>query len=539
MAKKNFFKGGGLSPGTYIKKKAEDIKKQGMRAIVKRSPDQDAKEESENGFADGIFLSDDELEAQRGESFEIEPLIKLIITADESDKRYDGADLISSLKTQTYGKFETGIIEVKRRGRVQTEKNLREEDTPPDMSMTIKKLVEESAAEYIMIVRSDSMLAPNALYEAVRLINEKPGANVIYADEDSIDSSGERHSDMDFKPPYNRELLNSCNYIGAFMLIKREIVLRAIGDSPLVRGAGAYDLMLRISEFTDMIFRIPKVLIHNRKPSSGIYDNDAGRQALAAHFERLGIECRIKKTADAGYYRVISERRDFNNLTLVISSPESRGEKRIKELQSLGTSVRYDDRMNQGTLINLLNTRYGLFVRDFRYVPSDNDIAGMMEILCRKDVAAVGVKTVNEKGEIVQSGLVYFENGLVRPAFCGLKKNKKGYMNRASLVQFADGVSFDCVLIRRDALELTGGIMDMLPSIYCDMDICLQFKHSGFKVVVDPRVCVEVRSSRAPGEVEENRARLIMRERWGEVLKDGGIFYNPNFKRDSARFELL
>ena len=103
----------------------------------------------------------------------------------------------------------------------------------------------------------------------------------------------------------------------------------------------------------------------------------------------------------------------------------------------------------------------------------------------------------------------------------------------------ADGVSFDCVLIRRDALELTGGIMDMLPSIYCDMDICLQFKHSGFKVVVDPRVCVEVRSSRAPGEVEENRARLIMRERWGEVLKDGGIFYNPNFKRDSARFELL
>jgi hypothetical protein len=38
--------------------------------------------------------------------------------------------------------------------------------------------------------------------------------------------------------------------------------------------------------------------------------------------------------------------------------------------------------------------------------------------------------------------------------------------------------------------------------------------------------------------VEENQARLMLKERWGSFLKSGDCFYNPNFEKGNARFLL-
>ena len=535
MAEKNFLKRISKNSET-IKRKPGKLQGFNVRNLIKKSggASDDEPEERERTVR-GIMLTEDELEAQRSVDFEVKPLFSVIVASVSGEKKPDGPDVGQSLAASTYDNFEVSHIEMKRARRLGQDKA--DDEEIPDISGKLKESLQSVNGDYVLVIRYDCVIAPNALYEAARLINEKPDADVIYSDSDMTDGAAERHFSPDFKPAYNEQLLNTCNYIGDFVLIKTGIARKVLGDGSLVKDAAAYDLILKVSETTDRIYHIPKVLVHCRRTPGGIYENEAGRLALEAHFMRTGVECKVKKTSDAGYYKLIGRRRDFNNLSVIIDSNRETNDKKLHELLSMGVTVRFE-RTNSSALISLLDTRYGLFVRDISYIPSMDDISEMMGILCRRNVAAVGAKTVDSKGEIVQCGLVYFENGLVRPAFEGMKKNKKGYMRRAAQVQFADGVSFDCVLIRRDALEMTGGIMDMLPKNYLDMDMCLQFKHSGFKVAIDPQVCVEVGEYTAPDEVAENRARLIMRERWGEILKDGGIFYNPNFKRGNARFEL-
>ena len=535
MAEKNFFK--------RISKNSESFKRDArkrpsfnIRDIFRRSDEKDSEDRDRHErMARGIIPTEDELEAQRRASFEKEPLFSVIIASVAGEKQPGGPNAEMSLKASTYGRLEVSHIEMKRSRRLGSERS--DDEDIPDISGKLKESLKKVNGEYVLIIRYDCVIAPNAFYEAVCLINENPDADVIYSDSDMTDDAAERHFSPDFKPAYNEQLLNCCNYIGDFVLIKTDIATRVLSESGLVKDAAAYDLILKVSELTDRIYHIPKVLVHCRKTPGGVYENEAGRTALEEHLKRQGVKCKVKKTSDTGYYKVMGQKRDFNNLSVIIDSGKEGSDKKINELISLGVTVR-SERVNSGTLISLLDTRYGLFVRDASYIPSVDDISEMMELLCRRNVAAVGVKTVDSKGEIVQCGLVYFENGLVRPAFEGMKKNKKGYMRRASLVQYVDGVSFDCVLIRRDALEMTGGRMDMLPKNYLDMDMCLQFKHSGFKVAIDPHVCLEVSEYAAPDEVTENRARLIMRERWSEVLKDGGIFYNPNFRRGNACFEV-
>ena len=53
--------------------------------------------------------------------------------------------------------------------------------------------IEAASGEYICFLDHDDLIAPNALYENVRLINECPDAQIIYSDEDKVDGKGKRH----------------------------------------------------------------------------------------------------------------------------------------------------------------------------------------------------------------------------------------------------------------------------------------------------------------------------------------------------------
>ena len=45
-----------------------------------------------------------------------------------------------------------------------------------------------------MLADHDDTLPPHALYEVVKAVNERPGAQVIYSDEDKLDMDGRRCS---------------------------------------------------------------------------------------------------------------------------------------------------------------------------------------------------------------------------------------------------------------------------------------------------------------------------------------------------------
>ena len=77
--------------------------------------------------------------------------------------------------------------------------------------------------DYIGFMDNDDELAPNALYEVVKALNEDRAIEFIYTDEDKITTRGKRF-DPFFKPNWNETLLLGHNYITHFVVVKNDLV---------------------------------------------------------------------------------------------------------------------------------------------------------------------------------------------------------------------------------------------------------------------------------------------------------------------------
>src|SRR4029077_15611476 len=113
--------------------------------------------------------------------------------------------------------------------------------------------------EFVAFLDHDDTLAPFALFEVVRAINNQPEADFIYSDEDKLDESG-RRVDPCFKPDWSPDTLRSHNYVCHLTVLSRKLLDRTDGLRPGFDGAQDYDLVLRASEQADQIVHVPKVL---------------------------------------------------------------------------------------------------------------------------------------------------------------------------------------------------------------------------------------------------------------------------------------
>ena len=150
-----------------------------------------------------------------------------------------------------------------------------------------------ATGEYICLLDNDDELAVNALFEVAKLINQHPEADYIYSDEDHIDARG-NHFDPAFKPRWSPDFFHTQMYTCHLSTFRRELVKEVGGFRSEFDGSQDYDLVLRITEKTDNIFHIPKVLYHWRNLDTSSASGEAGKswafkvgqKALEAMLER-------------------------------------------------------------------------------------------------------------------------------------------------------------------------------------------------------------------------------------------------------------
>lgn len=72
-----------------------------------------------------------------------------------------------------------------------------------------------ATGDYIALLDHDDILAPDALYEVVKWMNEhyKDETDVIYTDEDKVSFDLKDYFEPHFKSDYNLDLIRSNNYI--------------------------------------------------------------------------------------------------------------------------------------------------------------------------------------------------------------------------------------------------------------------------------------------------------------------------------------
>jgi hypothetical protein len=223
-------------------------------------------------------------------------------------------------------------------------------------------------------------------------------------------------------------------------MVKTSVAVKSGGFRSEYNGAQDHDFIFRCIEQLkpDEIYHIPKVLYHWRShisstaenPDSKLYAYEAGKRAVRDHLKRLDINAEVTDTPHLGYYRVKYENK--GNSVKILSPEEWEGitAERLEEIKD--------------EFIMMLAPDLEPLTEDYI-----DELAG---VLSRDEVGAAGGKIYDRNGRIESAGYTFDETGKLQPDFKGMNGNFSGYLHRASVQHRTDGLSRDCMMIKKEAV---------------------------------------------------------------------------------------
>jgi glycosyltransferase involved in cell wall biosynthesis len=150
-----------------------------------------------------------------------------------------------------------------------------------------------ATGEFIVLLDHDDLLRPHTLAEFARRLAAEPTLDAVYTDEDKIDPAGQRLVPF-LKPAFSPEFLLGVMYIGHALCVRTAVARATGGFDPAFDGIQDYEFFLRVTERTDRIGHIPRILYHWRQSaqSSALHGNVKGDMdarhvaAVEAHLRR-------------------------------------------------------------------------------------------------------------------------------------------------------------------------------------------------------------------------------------------------------------
>ncbi len=430
-----------------------------------------------------------------------------------------------------------------------------------------------ATGEFLALVGPDAELPAHALFELARRLNEDPQLDVAYSDEDTLDGDGHR-VDPFFKPGWSPDLLLSMNYVGRLLFLRRSLFEAVGGFRPDFAENHDYDLILRATERTTRIAHIPKVLYHSRRapapavapfladPESG----DGALRTLAEALSRRGLEGSVETVMPGRYsvrYRVqgaplvsiiiptrdrvqllrqcvesIEQRTDHSPFELVLVDNDSKDPAALAYLDSLRdrylVCVRSEP-FNFSRLNNFAATRatghYLLFLNNDTQVISKGWLTAMLEQAQRPDVGVVGAKLLYTNRTIQHAGVVLGIGGVAGHAFKHVPDDRHAYFGLPDLIRNCSAVTGACMMVSRRVFDDVGGFDEHLGVAFNDVDLCFRIREHGYLIVYTPRAVLYHAESASRQMLHPPAEEQLMWRRWGDAIRAGDPYYNPNLTR--------
>ncbi|MEG0020960.1 MAG: glycosyltransferase, partial [Oscillospiraceae bacterium] len=374
--------------------------------------------------------------------------------------------------------------------------------------------------DYYALLDHDDVILPNALYENIKAINHEK-ADMLYCDEITLDGRLKHLIQFHFKVDYAPDFLRGVNYITHFLVFKKELFEQAGAylDSEY-DGAQDYDLILRLSEKAEKIHHIPKVLYYWRghkgstasDMSTKQYAFEAGRKAIAAHLERIGLKAQVQIQRWPGSYRIkydiigdplvsvvipnkdnvvdlerclssLYEKKGWENLEVVIVENNST-DKRTFAYYELAKQkyenlriVYYKGSFNFSSICNFgedfARGEHILLLNNDVEILSENFVTEMLMYSQRADVGAVGAKLYYPDNTLQHAGVIMGINGSAGHSHKGLAWDTTGDMYRLVTAQNYLAVTGACLMVKRKLYDATLLDERNFAVAYNDIDFCL------------------------------------------------------------------
>jgi O-antigen biosynthesis protein len=462
-------------------------------------------------------------------------------------------------------------------------------DRNAGISAATNAALDMAGGEWIVFMDHDDELTRDALLEVAAAVNA--GApDVVYSDEDILTESGLFVSGH-FKPDFSPDLLLSHNYVTHLLAVRAGFLRSAGGPRSAFDGAQDYDLILRLTEQTNRIVHIPKVLYHwrsvrtstSRRTSAKPYTVAAGRRALEDALRRRGIDGLVQEANLPNYYRVRRTIAGQPRVSIIVPFRD-RPELLRTCLESILETSTYrnfevlgmDNNSGQEATRDLMRTlaardgrvRFHAFAEPFNYARINNVAAAMaegahlvlmnsdVEILSpdwieallehsqRPEVGAVGAKLYYPSGRVQHAGIVVGIAGLAGHPHRHRLGAETGYYNRLKVTQNVSAVTAALLMVKSDLYRQAGGLDEQhLATALNDVDFCLRLREQGYLNVFTPYCEARHHESASRGyettpERQERYAREVdwFRQRHHRILEQGDPYYNLNLTLESEDF---
>lgn len=399
------------------------------------------------------------------------------------------------------------------------------------LAADVNAAVAASTADFVSIVDGEGVLAPGALPQLSTFVAQHPEASVIYSDE-AVKGRRMRHPVVVAKPIYSPERLRCQFYFGDILVYSRALFTGLDGLDASLPGAELYDLALRASLVSTSIERISAPLFVRPAPRSIALDAtavDSTRRALETHLAATGggevvaigvdgvhdtrrlvvgeplvsivIPTRGIHSITDGVstcyvldaVRGIVERSTYTNYEFVIVLDSVAEPEVVEELRQIAgdkfVRVDWDKPFNFSDKINLgavhARGEYVLLLNDDVDLITPGWLEAMLSLAQRPKAGMVGAMLYFGDESIQHAGHGYYENdashiGLDAP------HDDPGPLDGHRVEREVSGVTAACALMPTAVFHEVGGLTNLLPGNFNDVDLCMKTTWLGYDIYWTP-----------------------------------------------------
>ncbi|MEL7655537.1 MAG: glycosyltransferase family 2 protein [Bacillota bacterium] len=539
-----------------------------------------------------VFIAKEIIKKQQTYRFSYEPKISIITPTYNTPITFL-EDMVESVLNQTYNNWELCIADAS----VENEPIRRKlnEWVNNDSRIKVKFLSKNygisgnsnealalATGEFVGLLDHDDTLAPIAVFEMVKAINQYDDVDFLYSDRDKTNETGSKYKGHHFKPDWAPDMMRSYNYVCHFTVFRRSLLQETGLFNPEYDGSQDYDLFLRLTEKSRRIVHVTKILYHWRMHENStarsihnkMYAIDAAKNALADHLKRSGLEGSVENGFGLAIYNIRYKLKSSPKVSIIIPNKDQYQTLRtcIESILTKTTYTNYeiiivenntsekdvleyykmlekDNRIkilywtggkefNYSALNNFaVQHAYGkhiVFLNNDTVVITPHWLERMLEFSQREDVGCVGVALYYPNNTYQHAGVIIGIDGCAAHAFHKMSNKKCGYFLRAKIVQNLSAVTGACMMLKKKDFLQVEGFDETLAVTYNDIDLCMKIRNTGKLIVYVPDAELHhmCKNGGLVGDTAEKKARFekelsYFRSKWGKI-KDP--YFNENLK---------
>lgn len=394
--------------------------------------------------------------------------------------------------------------------------------------------IESAKGDFIAFLDHDDTLSMHALNEVVSVINNNPKVDLVYSDEDKVSDDGIERSLPFFKPGWSPDMLLGVNYITHFVVVRKSVVDKIGGLRPGFDGAQDYDFLLRLSEETNAIIHIPKILYHWRLADGSTskdggekdYADDAGQKALSDAVKRRRLDASVVGIPERPTnYRLkyhlpkkqpkvsiiipfkdksallkqcvesILSKTTYSNFEIILVSNNSTEKELFIYLDRLKNSKRckvyeWNEPFNYSAVNNFGRSKasgeYLVLLNNDTEVITPEWLEELVGVASQKGVGAVGPVLYYPDGGIQHAGIVLGMGGMAGHPFRKLSVEQWTDYGMAAWPRNYLAVTGACLVVGSTKYDQVGGLDETFIIAGNDVALGIKLHEAGYRNVVWP-----------------------------------------------------